>query len=834
MPIGVRTFSLPASLSLRVALAAALLLFTAGEAQAGSLADKFLKPLRESIKQIVDKAVQQVNKTQGGKSSGSGGSSTSNSSTNSSNTSGTSTSSSGQCVKPTTTMTTFKDQYGKLHGPYPITGCSGRNNICSDGCCRWKCGGGGGGGGGGGSSTGGGGQVRELPECPEGQSPLQTDSGWECAELPLEDQADAGLARRYPDLFARTVQEFSESKQGGSDGSKVAADMNLAALPGWDKQKGKACASDAACLKGAQTAGKGDRTRNLGLLKREKHFEGDLESNGGFQLASLILPQGAGDGRGFNRMPTGLPEPTEQDKGTPERLDIEALLRSAEDLMKEGRYQEALTALLKVLALDPDNPRLNKNLAVTYNRLRRFEEGLLAAVKAHKLNPKDPVPLQEFAWAKLHLGDAAAALDGAKRAIALNPNDPWSHVLAALAYERLGDREGMLKALQEAARLDPTFRCHLARAQSGARLFDDKTSERLRAGLGDCDGAPSLYSTKASGAGQRGIASRTASLLWENKVTVAGGSLLLALLGAAFWFGPDLIGARRRTKGPQIVLPDAAPDAPAASSAAPAPLASAEDGSRVGRYELVGDPREDGLGKVWAGRDPGLGRAVTVTQVVVAGGPGGAARRAAILEEARRLAALSHEAVIPLHDVLDLPRGLFLVAAPSEGRTLEQILAGSKGMTLAGAHRILAPVCAALEHAHSRGVAHRNLSPAAILVGEDGRVRLTGFGLGPVAAGLYTAPEAEEGLATPLSDVYSLGVCLFQMVTGKLPFGEEPAHANAHRPFPKAATLAPALPPELDALILAATRPTPAARTQTPGELLVALEKLLPAVTAAS
>lgn len=638
------------------------------------------------------------------------------------------------------------------------------------------------------------------------------------------------MARRYPDLFARTVEAFSDSKEVGSGNSKAGADLNLAALPGWDKQKGKACASDAACLKGAQAAGKGDKTRSLLLLKREKNFDGDLESDGAFQLASLILPRGAGDGRGFNRMPAGLPEPAEKDKDTPGRRDLDALLRSAEDLLKEGRYEEALAALLKADALDPHNPRIKTGLAVAYNRLRRFDEALLAAREAHRLNPQDPVPLQEFAWAKLHLGDAAQALEGAKRAIALNPKDAWSHVLAALAYEKLGDREGMLKALREAAALDPKFRCHLARAEAGKALFDMKTSDRLREALGDCEGTESLYANKAAGTERRGLASRAASFLKENKVTVAGGSLLLALLGAAFWFGPDLLGTRRRSKGPQIVLPDASPDAPAA----PAPLASAEDETCVGRYELLGVPHEGGLGKVWTGRDPGLGRSVTVTQVVVAGGPGGPARRAAILEEARRVAALSHESVLPLYDVLDLPRGLFLVAAPAQGRTLGQILEGSKGLTLAGAHRFLAPVAGALAHAHAHGVAHRNLTPAAVLVGENGRVLLTGFGLGPVAAGLYTAPEAAEGLATPLSDVYSLGLCLFQMVTGKLPFGEEPAHANAHRPFPKASALAPALPPELDALILAAVRPTPAARTQTPGELLAALEKLLPAVTAAS
>lgn len=183
-------------------------------------------------------------------------------------------------------------------------------------------------------------------------------------------------------------------------------------------------------------------------------------------------------------------------------------------------------------------------------------------------------------------------------------------------------------------------------------------------------------------------------------------------------------------------------------------------------------------------------------------------RRAACLAAARSAAALRHPNIAELFEVVDLPPGLHLVSEWVPGQSLAELLRQRGRLSLDAAKAVLAPVCDALAFAHGRGVLHRGVRPAKVLVAGDGTVKLADFaGTGRAEPG---AQDPDPGSATPASDVYGLGVCLHLMLTGELPFGAGGwTPAAALRPVGERA---PGIPTAVDRLLARSLAPVRAAR----------------------
>ncbi|HZY02475.1 MAG TPA: protein kinase [Anaeromyxobacteraceae bacterium] len=213
----------------------------------------------------------------------------------------------------------------------------------------------------------------------------------------------------------------------------------------------------------------------------------------------------------------------------------------------------------------------------------------------------------------------------------------------------------------------------------------------------------------------------------------------------------------------------------------------------VGRFELVRELGRGGFGVVWEARDRELGRSVAFK--AVRAGAGVAAREGRLQEEAEAAARLQHPNILTLHDAGRAEQGPYLVLELLHGRTLAQRLAEG-ALPVAEAVRIALEVAKGLDHAHARGVVHRDLKPGNVFLCQDGQVKVLDFGLAHLfgrrrqdgGTPAYMAPEQMAGAPEDeRTDVFALGAMLFEMLSGKVPFLDAAALASSS-PAPRLET----------------------------------------------
>ena len=203
---------------------------------------------------------------------------------------------------------------------------------------------------------------------------------------------------------------------------------------------------------------------------------------------------------------------------------------------------------------------------------------------------------------------------------------------------------------------------------------------------------------------------------------------------------------------------------------------------------------------VYAAQDRRLDRRVAVKVMPVAATE--PAERQRFVREARSAAGLSHPNAVAVFDAGEADDHLYLVMEFVDGRTLADLLAERGPFEPAEATEIITPVLAALGHAHAAGIVHRDVKPSNIMVSDDGTVKLLDFGIARrfddlagaitvegqmVGTPKYLAPEqVEGGPVSPATDLYAVGVVLFEMLTGSVPFDGDSAVSTALARPPRA------------------------------------------------
>ncbi|HEX9674904.1 MAG TPA: protein kinase [Anaerolineales bacterium] len=258
------------------------------------------------------------------------------------------------------------------------------------------------------------------------------------------------------------------------------------------------------------------------------------------------------------------------------------------------------------------------------------------------------------------------------------------------------------------------------------------------------------------------------------------------------------------------------------------------------RYVLQEVIGRGGMGEVYRAVDTWLDRAVAIK--MLSSETLGSEGRERLLREAQAAARLNHPNVVSVYDVGERGEQPFIVMELVEGESLHTHRPEGMGGRLA----IALEICAALEHAHAQGVIHRDLKPENVMLAPDGMAQLMDFGLasrtveapgapqgGTAGTVDYLAPEVLRGEpASAQSDLYALGVLLYELLTGELPFrGEDPLavitqHLEAD-PRPPS-ELNPEIRPALEALILRLLSKRPAERPLSAAAVAEVLEAVAP------
>jgi hypothetical protein len=265
-------------------------------------------------------------------------------------------------------------------------------------------------------------------------------------------------------------------------------------------------------------------------------------------------------------------------------------------------------------------------------------------------------------------------------------------------------------------------------------------------------------------------------------------------------------------------------------------------GQTLGQYRIVAPLGKGGMATVFRAYQPSLDRyvAVKVLPPYYAHEPGFSER---FSREARAVARLEHPHILPIYDFGQEGDYTYLVIKYVPAGTLKDLLAAGR-LPLEQTVEIVSQVAAALDYAHRHGIIHRDVKPSNVLMDRGEWALLMDFGLAKMVEGSKQLTASGVGVGTPAymapeqgrgeqvdgrADVYALGIVLFEMVTGQVPFDAETPMAVVLKhitdPLPMPRTLEPSLPEGVERVILKALAKSPADRYATAGELADALKR---------
>lgn len=265
-------------------------------------------------------------------------------------------------------------------------------------------------------------------------------------------------------------------------------------------------------------------------------------------------------------------------------------------------------------------------------------------------------------------------------------------------------------------------------------------------------------------------------------------------------------------------------------------------GQTLGKYKIVAPLGSGGFGTVYLAHDTWIDKKVAIKVPHRQGLDFGE-----LLREPRLLASVSHPNIVSITTAEKQENVFFIVMEYVQGETLEHVIAAGGGLDISRTLDFTCQICNAVDHAHRQGVIHRDLRPANVLVTDNDMLKVADFGTsrfleiaahGTTVIGSppYMAPEQFHGKAVFASDLYSLGVTMYQMLTGVLPY-DTPAPADLGRLMsgelvspPRLKN--PAIPKSLNDIVMRAMAPDVTMRYQRASELLADVLAARPAVPA--
>ncbi len=471
-------------------------------------------------------------------------------------------------------------------------------------------------------------------------------------------------------------------------------------------------------------------------------------------------------------------------------------------------FSQAQTLAGRAIGLDPRNAQAWNFRAIADNRLGQYGDAVRDASFALGLVPGNAAALQTRSWAFGKTGQYKEALGDANTTLEKEPRNAYAYYNRAFALAGLRDREGTLDSLEKAANLDRRFQ---------------QTYEQATQAPKESDLLFLFSDVGAEGAAMAASTQRPQRFLRLVILSLGGG--LLAGLGLLHIFSARW----RQTVGTTVrrMLGTAEQSVPGFWSG----------------YTVLREIGSGGMGVVYEATDDALGRHVAIKRMreELRRDP---VERRRFLAEARAVAALHHPHIVDIYSIVEDAGDVYLVFEYVDGRSVAELVHEKGRLFFAEARRIMKETCEAVGYAHGQGVIHRDLKLSNIMLSSAGRAKVMDFGVARlsqdgtatavqtqtiVGTPPYMAPEADQGIVRRESDVFSLGVCFYEMVSGKFPFAGHGAGMlvekmqGRHAPLSQAAR---GLPAGVDEVIAQALFPDPEKRFRTPAEFSTALDKL--------
>ncbi len=272
---------------------------------------------------------------------------------------------------------------------------------------------------------------------------------------------------------------------------------------------------------------------------------------------------------------------------------------------------------------------------------------------------------------------------------------------------------------------------------------------------------------------------------------------------------------------------------------------------KLGRYEIVRELGKGAMGIVYLAKDPLIGRLValkTIRPSAHADDEDTREFQARFVREAQAAGILNHPSIVTVHDIgLDEPSAMSFIAMEYvEGQNLKEVLAQGRPLSFEQAGDIIAQVAEGLDFAHTKGIVHRDVKPANIILLEGNRAKITDFGIAKITSGVanltttgqflgtpnYMAPEQIKG--TPVdgrSDIFSLGICLYECLTHRKPFGGDSltsiSYKIVHEPFPPLHEINPTIPEGFGLVVSQCLEKDPSKRYQRGKDMANALRAVI-------
>ncbi len=461
-------------------------------------------------------------------------------------------------------------------------------------------------------------------------------------------------------------------------------------------------------------------------------------------------------------------------------------------------YEGALKYSNLAIEKNPDNIEAYIERANSNNFLGNYDEAIKDLSRVIQIQPNNAIALNMRAWALYKKGAVQEASSDATSALKLKPDYADAMFSRSLAYEKQGKYDEMLADLQRASLINPAYKSRFQDAVAQYVMKAPNFAANYKS-----QGIKILQKNNELEKNEK-KPNNLGRFLTILIFTVTGG--LLIALGLLHIFSGQTKETQSKITHPDILSPSIF-----------------YEGVATGKYKIISKIGQGGMGIVYKAIDQTLNREVAIKkmneEIKV-----NDREKQRFIEEARLVAMLHHPNIIEIYTIFEEGEDIYLVFEYIDGETLDKKLAREIRMPFYEVKEIVQDISKALSYAHKKNIIHRDMKLSNVMISREGFIKVMDFGLARIArealsristteivgSPAYMAPEQDRGVFLKESDIYSLGICIYEMLTGDLPFnGPDYHYQKENRAYSPISASVPGLDKNFDILMDKLLAPDP-------------------------